>query len=452
MSTFIQVGTGAVTRTIESRLRETVSVKDYGAVGDGVTNDTAAFTSALNYLASRITSSLGGGALYVPQGTYKLSQALALPERVDITGDGMVASKLVFTGAGSHGITMIRPINSSTQTFNRIERLRISGPGAGSTGIGVYDQGGTEWVLRDCFIDGWKYGVAMDQSEIITVANCDIAACVTAGIWLVNGLDLNPASSGGYTNRITIRECQFNSCGQFSILDDGGIDHVIRDNNYNYATVAHLRAAGISKLLVEGGEWEGAPINVIISYQTLSGRGVGQPGSICLQGNDFTQPGGTAAVSVQSYCAGLTLIANAFSNMGSSAALIQGVANVYWLFTAGNVFYEHTNQGGKFLDGKAAFHSVTEAVLEGTTTADVSSLAAGASNHVNITVTGVTPGDYVESISAATAGGTDLGQAFEVTASVSAANTVRVRVRNVSAASADPPSATYRVRIRRQSI
>ena len=307
-------------------------------------------------------------------------------------------------------------------------------------------------MLRDCVIDGWKCGVVMDQSEIITVANCDIAACITAGIWLVNGPDLNPAAGGSYTNRITIRECQFNGCGQYSILDDGGVDHVIRDNNYNYATVAHLRAAGTTKLLVQGGEWEGAPINVILTYLTLSGRGVGQPGSICLQGNDFTQPGGTAAVSVQSYCAALTLIANGFSNMGSSAALIQGVANVYWFFTAGNVFYEHTNQGGKFLDGKAVFHEVAEAILEGTATADVSTLAAGASDHVNITVTGVTPGDYVESVSAATAGGTDLGQAFEVTASVSAANTVRVRVRNVSTVSADPPSATYRVRIRRQSI
>src|SRR4028119_127958 len=98
----------------------------------------------------------------------------------------------------------------------------------------------------------------MDQSEIVTVANCDFTRCNTAGVWLVNGPRLEPSSSGGFTNRITIRECQFNACGQYSIVDDGGVDHVIRDNNYNYATTAHLRAAGCTKLLVEGGEWEGA--------------------------------------------------------------------------------------------------------------------------------------------------------------------------------------------------
>lgn len=452
MSTFIQAGTGAVTRTIESRLRETVSVKDYGAVGDGVTDDTTAFTNALNYLASRVTSEVGGGVLYVPQGIYKLSQALALPRFIDIAGDGMVNSTLVFTGAGTHGITMLHPINSSTQTFCRIEGLQILGPGAASTGFGVYDRGGTEWLLRDCAIKGWKYGVVMDQSEIVTVANCDVTTCITAGIWLVNGPDLDPSASGGFTNRITIRECQFNGCGQFSILDDGGIDHVIRYNNYNYATVAHLRAAGPTSLLVQGGEWEGAPINVILTYLTLSGRGVGQPGSVCLQSNVFTQPGGTAAISVQSSCAGLTLIANGFGNMGSSAALVQGVANIAWFFTAGNIFYEHTNQGGKFIDGKAIIHNVTEAIREGAVTADVGALAAGASGYVNITVQGVTAGDYVESVSAATAGGTDLGQSFDVTASVSAANTVRVRVRNIGTASADPASATYRVRVRLQLI
>lgn len=426
----------------------TVSVKAYGAVGDGVANDTAAFVNALNYLASRANASVGGGTLFVPQGVYKITQALALPNAINIIGEGMVNSRLLFTGASSHGITMIRPINSSTQTFNRIESLRISGPGAGSTGFGVYDQGGTEWVLRDCFVDGWSYALVMDQSEIITVANCDFAACNVAGVWLVNGPDLNPSAAGGFTNRITIRECQFNSCGQYSIIDDGGVDHVIRDNNYNYATVAHLRGAGVTKLLVQGGEWEGAPINVILTSATRAGRGVGQNGAVCLQGNDFTQPGGTAAVSVQSACAGLSLIANGFSNMWGTAALIQGVGNVVYLFTAGNIFYEHTNQGGKFLDGKAGIHNVLETVREGAAVADVGVLAVGASGYVNVNVGGAAVGDYVESVSASP----DLGDNFEVTGRVSAANTVRVRVRNVGTASADPISTTYRVRIRMQTI
>jgi Pectate lyase superfamily protein len=61
-------------RTVQEKLRESVSVKDFGAVGDGVTDDTAAIQAAINAV---ITPS--GGTLYFPSGTYKITAKLLIP-------------------------------------------------------------------------------------------------------------------------------------------------------------------------------------------------------------------------------------------------------------------------------------------------------------------------------------------------------------------------------------
>jgi hypothetical protein len=62
---FLQDGTDAKPRTYLSKLKDVVSVKDFGAVGDGVTNDTDALAAASAHI-----NALGGGTLVIPPGTY----------------------------------------------------------------------------------------------------------------------------------------------------------------------------------------------------------------------------------------------------------------------------------------------------------------------------------------------------------------------------------------------
>tara|TARA_R110000824_G_scaffold158595_1_gene332581 strand:+ start:79 stop:1329 length:1251 start_codon:yes stop_codon:yes gene_type:complete len=88
-----QGGTGAVDRTAQVKLQETVSVKDFGAVGDGSTNDAAAFTAA--------NSASGLSAVYVPAGTYLITGT--------VTGNFFTFGNVTISSGSVSNITQLSP-------------------------------------------------------------------------------------------------------------------------------------------------------------------------------------------------------------------------------------------------------------------------------------------------------------------------------------------------------
>lgn len=85
-----------------------VNVMDYGAKGDGTTDDTAAIQSAINALAN-------GGNLYVPAGRYKLTNQINVPYTINIYGDGWQPHSGQTPGAGS-GTIFICTFQPATAT------------------------------------------------------------------------------------------------------------------------------------------------------------------------------------------------------------------------------------------------------------------------------------------------------------------------------------------------
>lgn len=77
---FLQAGAGALTtETVQDKLRESVSVKDFGAVGDGSTDDSAAFQYAIDALN-------GAGKVFVPPGRYYLASTINIKSNVFLCG------------------------------------------------------------------------------------------------------------------------------------------------------------------------------------------------------------------------------------------------------------------------------------------------------------------------------------------------------------------------------
>jgi hypothetical protein len=83
--TYTPAGTGAVTTTVQAKLRQTVSVQDFGAVGNGVADDTAAFQAAHNASVAN-----GFNQVNIPQGIYLISSTLEWSPFVEIKCTGNV--------------------------------------------------------------------------------------------------------------------------------------------------------------------------------------------------------------------------------------------------------------------------------------------------------------------------------------------------------------------------
>jgi hypothetical protein len=95
----IASGANAVARTVQTKLRERVSPFDFGAVGDGVANDTAAFLAAIAALRS-------GGTLWLGDGyNFLLSQSLVFQKPINIEGGSKENTNLLFSSSGTYVTT-----------------------------------------------------------------------------------------------------------------------------------------------------------------------------------------------------------------------------------------------------------------------------------------------------------------------------------------------------------
>lgn len=91
--TYNQGGTGAQDRTLTSKLQDIISVKDFGAAGNGSADDTSAFTAA--------NSASGAAAVFIPAGTYLISGT--------VTGNFFTFGDVTISSGTVNSITEVSP-------------------------------------------------------------------------------------------------------------------------------------------------------------------------------------------------------------------------------------------------------------------------------------------------------------------------------------------------------
>lgn len=131
---YTQGGTGAVATTVQAKLRESVSVKDFGAVGDGITDDAAAFNAAL----------AASSVVIVPIGTYKIGSSVTIASGKALIGVDKAACILIGAFAGN----ILDVVNYATNIH--VGNFTIQ-PGATATAC-IHTKGLNSSYLHDLYL------------------------------------------------------------------------------------------------------------------------------------------------------------------------------------------------------------------------------------------------------------------------------------------------------------
>jgi len=141
------------------KLNNLVSVKDFGAVGDGVADDTAALQAAINSVSNSLSAGRSGGTtILMPAGTYRTTTSLLIDGRnIEIMGDG---ARIEHTGANPcflvGNASYLTNLAAGYFVF-RLEQIAITLTNA--AGIGIRNNAYRKIQIDQCYISGGLIGL-----------------------------------------------------------------------------------------------------------------------------------------------------------------------------------------------------------------------------------------------------------------------------------------------------
>ena len=190
-----------------------VTPQDFGAAGNGTTDDTAAVQAAINYV-----NSLGGGVVFFPEGTYLVTPSGSPAVALSLTGTGSAGMQGVrLMGAGNQAATLKKnaagtllqmsgpstsPSTGSTHTrYCSVESLGFNGNNY--TGDVIQAYYADNLLFRDLYING-NADIVFDSAEFwdSRFYNCVFggSGSTTANAATPNCYIRNSAAASGFGN------------------------------------------------------------------------------------------------------------------------------------------------------------------------------------------------------------------------------------------------------------
>lgn len=293
-------GIGTAQRTAQSWMNDAfVSVKNHGAIGDGVADDTDAINLAIAYLAT-----IGGGTLFFPQGTYKVTSEILID-----------SSNIRLMGTGKRGInpgvfvptvntpSTIMPVHTDRCAFRFYSEIEgmINPFTACNINIATLE----DQNVPQCAF-GWDCSEAAKSQNNFTFDGCGIYGFATV-------FDMYGTFDGIEMRSLKVFNCNINRNKRiaFTELNTYWSSFVFRYNEAGYnGTESHhsgiFIAADACTIEDNRMEYMTDPIKI-----TGTGRGTK------IAGNYFKGNTGVACIQLQA-CSGFSVGPNVYSNISDS--------------------------------------------------------------------------------------------------------------------------------------
>lgn len=163
------------------------NVKDYGAKGDGTTNDTTAVQAAMD-----AATTAGGGEVAFPRGTYMVNGLTVNGDNLTLRGVGRTASIIKTRTASTAG----KLVDASWRKHLTVTDLGFDGSSHATTLSGIYN-------------------AAAGFDKYLTVTRCRFANFMPS-----NTSNTQGAIYAWHASEVTVTDCEFVDCGRAINLDD----------------------------------------------------------------------------------------------------------------------------------------------------------------------------------------------------------------------------------------
>jgi hypothetical protein len=416
LTSYIPSGVGAVQTTVQDKLRESVSVKDFGAVGDGVTDDSAVLHTAAEAAIA------AGTSLFIPAGIYLISTSSSMQlQNISVHGEGDSSVLKVRSTVTTPDLAAVSIVGSNVTlralafdlertTYTAAKAVSFDGTASNieidsctffstaTTGNrALYMNGFNVFnlTISNSLFDFLETAIAKDNADTSTqrthkyigntVTNCIDGFNVNSplGEWtdveIIGNTFLSTsqfpvALAGANCRNVTISGNSFRDIGRHGVHIEASSNNVSVANNVFFDTANDLNSledgnvhiiTGSYNISVTGNTFDLTQTGTPVGVSILAG-GTGDPKNVTVIGNVFSCSSITQAAVLAYITTGCVVSNNSFTNL-SSASKITATnafikANKSVLSGVGNTFY---NPGSILSVDDDSYVGVDSSIIDG---------------------------------------------------------------------------------------